>query len=139
MRPRIPTLLRRGLAISLLFVVGASLAVTLSRPELERRSKLFLRSARGETIPAAEQTRYWFDPAYAAFVEDVRRKTPENATVAVLVPRRPDAYTSIAVYVLAPRRVVDGARAGEAAFIATYRTETGPGGEPIAQGLLWRR
>ena len=64
---------------------------------------------------------------------------PPDATVAVLVPRTPDTYAYLAVYELAPRRVVDAGRASEAGYVATYRTEPAPKGEPIAQGTLWRR
>ena len=131
--------LSRALAGVLLAVVGVSMAATLRPPEIARRWSLLTRALRGGSIPSTECTRFWFDPAYAEFLEDLRRKVPPDATVAALVPRAPDTYVYLAVYELAPRRVVDGARASEAGYVATYRTEPGPGGDPIAQGTLWRR
>jgi hypothetical protein len=129
----------RVLPGALLAVVGVSMAAPLRPRELARRWSFLARSFRGESISSAEGTRFWFDPAYAEFLEDIRRRTPVDATVAVLVPRAPDTYRHLAVYLLAPRRVVDGPRADEAEFVATYRTERGPEGDPIAQGALWRR
>lgn len=129
----------RALAVALLSLVGVWMAATLRPREIGRRAALLARSLRGEAPSAAERTRFWFDPAYSEFLEDVERRTPSDATVAVLVPRAPDTYRYLAAYVLAPRRVVDGSRAEEAAFVATYRAEPGSRGEAIAQGTLWRR
>ena len=71
----------------------------------------------------------------------MKAATPETATVAVLVPKRPDVYLYQASYQLAPRRVVEAKWVDEAAYVATYRTDTarGPGGRPIAHGQLWSR
>ena len=115
------------------------MAASLRPREIARRWSLLDRSLGGTPISTAERTRFWFDPAYAEFLEDLRRRVPPDATVAVLVPRVPDTYAFVAVYELAPRRVVDGARADEAGYVATYRTEPRPKGDPIAQGTLWRR
>ena len=115
------------------------MAATLRPPDVARRWSLLARALRGASIPGTERTRIWFDPAYAEFLEDLRRKVPPDATVAVLVPRTPDTYAYLAVYELAPRRVVDAGRSNEAGYVATYRTELAPKGDPIAQGTLWRR
>ena len=115
------------------------MAATLRPPAVVARWSLLTRALRGASIPSTERTRFWFDPAYADFLEDLRRKVPPDATIAVLVPRMPDTYAYLAVYELAPRRVVDAGRASEAAYVATYRTELSPKGDPIAQGTLWRR
>ncbi len=115
------------------------MASTLAPRELARRWTLLAKSARGEEVSEAQRTRFWFDPAYAAFLEDVRRSTPEDATIAVLVPRSPDSYTYLAAYLLAPRRIVDAGGVEQAAFVATYRTRGGLEGDPIAQGTLRRR
>lgn len=131
--------LLRVLAGALLAVVGILMAATLQPRDVARQWSLLARSLRGTPISSTESTRFWFDPAYAAFLEDLRRKVPSDATVAVLVPRTPDTYAYLAVYELAPRRVVDGTRSGEAGYVATYRTEPQPKGDPIAQGTLWRR
>jgi len=68
----------------------------------------------------------------------VAERTLAGASVAVLVPARPDAYLYLAVYRLAPRRVVDARWMGEASAVAVYRTEAGrgPEGEPIPHGTL---
>lgn len=131
--------LLRVLAGALLSVVGVSMAATLQPRDVARQWSLLARSLRGASIPTTESTRFWFDPAYAEFLADLRRKVPPDATVAVLVPQVPDTYAYLAVYELAPRRVVDRTRSSEAGYVATYRTELAPRGDPIAQGTLWRR
>jgi hypothetical protein len=116
---------------------------TLSAPELSRRWKLFTRSLAGETITAAERTGFWFDPAYAAFLEAVRRRTPRDATIAVVVPPWPDVYVYQAAYQLAPRRVVQPGRESEATFVAAYRYQyrnvLSPDVVALPNGALYRR
>jgi len=82
-----------------------------------------------------------FDRDYSVFLEEVRRRTPEGATVAVLAPSWPDVYVYQAVYQLAPRRVVDARRAYEASFVAAYWIDAAvaPGAEAIPHGTLSQR
>ena len=133
-----------ALAITLLVVVAASMVATLSRSEIARRGRLLLRSIAGETILTAEKTGFWFDPPYAAFLEEVRRRTPRDATIAVLVPSYPDVYVYQAAYQLAPRRVVEPGRQNEATFIAAYRYQYRPSRSsspeviPLPGGALFR-
>jgi len=84
---------------------------------------------------------FWFDPDYLGFLDEVGRRVPRAATVAVLVPPRPDLYKYQANYRLAPRRVVEERWLDEADVVATYKSEIGrgPGGEAIPGGLLWKR
>ncbi|HEY3171843.1 MAG TPA: hypothetical protein VGK86_04615 [Thermoanaerobaculia bacterium] len=133
--------LRRGLAAALLVVVAASMLATLRPGELKRRWHLLARSVSGERISPGEGTGFWFDRDYAVFLEEVRRRTQDNATVAVLAPPWPDVYAYQAAYQLAPRRVVDARRSGEASFVAAYRIDaTGaPGAIAIPHGTLSRR
>jgi hypothetical protein len=128
--------LRRGFAVALLLVVGASVAATLDPGDVARRARLLARSLRGEAIPLREEPGFWFDPDYAVFLEEVKKRVPANATVAVLAPRWPDVYAYQAVYQLAPRRVVGSRRAAEASFVAAYRAPAGPGEEAISHGAL---
>jgi hypothetical protein len=129
----------RALAVALLVLLGVSMAATLRPREIARRWIFLAKSLGGESLASTEDTRFWFDPAYSKFLEDVKQRTPPGATVAVLVPRSPDTYTYLAVYLLAPRRVVDRPLADRADFVATYGNEHGPPGDPIAGGTLWRR
>ena len=133
--------LRRGLPAALLLVVAASMAATLRPGELTRRWRLLARSVSGETVSAGEGTGFWFDRDYGVFLDEVRRRTPESATVAVLAPSWPDVYAYQAAYQLAPRRVVDARRAGEASFVAAYRVDAAgaPGAIAIPHGTLSRR
>jgi len=117
---RLPNFLRHSLPAALLLVLAASMVATLSPTEIARRGSLLLRSLAGETITAAERTGFWFDPAYGAFLEEVRRSTPRDATIAVVVPPWPDVYVYQAAYQLAPRRVVERGRQSEATFVAAY-------------------
>jgi hypothetical protein len=94
---------------------------TLSPAEIARRGRRLMRSLAGETVPATEKTGFWFDPAYAAFLEAVRNHTPKDATIAIVVPPWPDVYVYQAAYQLAPRRVVERGRESEATFVAAYR------------------
>ncbi|HEV8608991.1 MAG TPA: hypothetical protein VGS98_02835 [Thermoanaerobaculia bacterium] len=140
---RLPHFVRRGLPAALLLVVAASMVATLSPTEIARRGSLLLRSLAGETITAAERTGFWFDPAYAAFLEEVRRRTPRDATIAVVVPPWPDVYVYQAAYQLAPRRVVEPGRESEATFVAAYRYQyravLNPDVMALPGGALFRR
>jgi len=118
---RLPDFVRRGLPAALLLVVAASMVATLSPTEIVRRGSLLLRSLAGETISAAETTGFWFDPSYAVFLEEVRRRTRKDATIAIVVPPFPSAYVYQAAYQLTPRRVVEPGRETEATFVAAYR------------------
>ncbi len=116
------------------------MAATLSPPELARRWSWLRHAIAGERISPAQRTGFWFDRNYAAFLEEVRRRTPASATVAVIAPPWPDVYAYQAVYRLAPRRVVDSRRAGEADFVAAYRIQAAnaPGATAIPHGTLSR-
>lgn len=135
--------LRPGLAAALLAVLGISMVATLSPAETARRGRLLLRSLAGETIPAAERTGFWFDPAYAAFLEGVRRQTPTNATIAIVVPPWPDVYVYQAAYQLAPRRIVQPGLENEASFVAAYqyqyRALSSSTAVAVPNGALFRR
>lgn len=127
----------------LLLVVAASMVATVSPTEMARRGWLLWRSLAGETVTDAERTGFWFDPAYGAFLDGVRRRTPKDATIAIVVPPRPDVYVYQAAYQLAPRRVVQAGREDEATFVAAYPYRTPPGTNPdvtaLSGGALFRR
>ena len=129
------------LAVLALLVLGFSLARPLDPSQTLIRARRLVRALGGETLPPRERAAFWFDPDYTAFLADVKAATPETATIAVLVPKRPDVYLYQASYQLAPRRVVEARWIDEAAYVATYRTDAarGPGGRPIAHGQLWTR
>jgi len=132
----------RGLTAALsLVALAACLATSLEPAATVVRWRRLVRDLGGDVRPLSQTTGFWFDPEYPAFLADVKSRTPENSTVAVLVPRRPDLYRYQAYYQLAPRRVVEERWKDEASFIATYQTDAGrgPGGDPIAHGQLWRR
>ena len=95
----------------------------------------------GEAIPPEQRSRFWFDPDYAAFLEAIAARVAPGATVAVRVPPWPDTYLYLAVYGLAPRRVVDARWIAEAAAVAVYKTEAArdPEGDPIPNGTLRAR
>ena len=118
------------------------MAATLSPVEAGRRWKLFARSVAGEESSAGPGTGFWFDPAYAPFLEAVRRRTPRDATIVLLVPPRPDVYVYEAAYQLAPRRVVAPGREKEASFVAAYRYQYRDAGNPdvvaVPNGALFR-
>jgi hypothetical protein len=132
---------RAALAVLSLLVLAVSLASPLEPRETVARFERLARALAGDPGYRAGQMGFWFDPEYAAFLEDVKRKTPERGTVAILVPRRPDLYLFQASYQLAPRRVVEERWKDEADIVATYRTEAarGPGGVAITGGQLWTR
>lgn len=140
---RLPDFVRRGLPAALLLVAAASMVATLSPTEIAGRSSLVLRSLAGETISTAERTGFWFDPAYGAFLEEVRRRTPRDATIVILVPSYPDVYVYQAAYQLAPRRVVEPVRESEATFVAAYRYQYRAGSKAdvtaLPGGALFRR
>jgi hypothetical protein len=140
---RLPDSVRRGLPAALLVVVAVWMVATLSPIEIARRVSRLLRSFAGESITAAERTDFWFDPAYAAFLDEVRRRTPRDATVAIVVPLWPDVYVYQAAYQLAPRRVVEPGRESEATFVAAYRYQyrnvTNADVVALPGGALFRR
>jgi hypothetical protein len=88
-----------------------------------------------------DPAQFYFDPDYAAFLEDVRHFVPAVATVALVAPLG-ELYVYGAAYHLAPRRVVDRARIAEASFVAIYE-RAGPdaplGGLTIRHGRLLPR
>jgi hypothetical protein len=132
----------RATVAALSLVVLATSLLSPVRPDVTRERLRRLASAiAGEPNPRPERMGFWFDPDYLAFLDDLNRRVPKTATVSVLVPRRPDLYKYQASYQLAPRRVVEERWQDEADVVATYKTEIGrgPGGEPIAGGLLWTR
>src|SRR5215831_2373639 len=121
---------RRALAVLSLLVLAVSLVSPLQPAETRARFERLRQAISGDPGYRADRASFWFDPDYAAFLDDVKRRTPESATVAMIVPERPDLYRYQAVYRLAPRRVVEERWKGEADAIATYFTEKtrGPGG-----------
>ena len=128
-------------AVVSLLVLAASLARSFEPAEALARGRRLARALGGEVSPQRDAFGFWFDPEYALFLADLKARTPETATVAVIVPRRPDLYLFQANYQLAPRRVVEERWVGEASFVATYGPEAarGPGGRPIAGGTLWAK
>jgi len=141
LRDRLEGSLRRFLAVALLLVLAYSLAQFQRGSEVARRWRLLTRSAAGHPPTPAESTRFWFDPEYSEFLDALAERLPAGVSVAVLVPSWPDAYRYLAVYRLAPRRVVEARWMDEAQAVAVYRTEAGrgPAGEPIPRGTLWTR
>ena len=132
----------RALAAGLaLVVLAVFLALPLEPARTLHRARRLARVLAGEAVPQRDSAAFWFDPDYTAFLADVKAATPESATIAVLVPKRPDVYLYQASYQLAPRRIVEAKWMEEAAYVATYRTDAarGPGGRPIAHGQLWTR
>src|SRR5262245_58170076 len=133
--------LRGVLAVLSLLVLAVSLVSPLKTRETRARFDRLARSISGKPGWRSDRASFWFDPDYAAFLDDVKRRTPESATVAVVVPKVPDLYLFQAYYRLAPRRVVGERWKDEADFVATYLTEVGRGPEGIAikGGQLWTR
>ena len=129
-----------GAVAALLLVVAASMAATLQPSDLARSWSRLARSLAGNRTSAAQGTGFWFDRNYAAFLDEVGRRTPVSSTVAVIAPAWPDVYTYQAFYQLAPRRVVDARRAAEADYVAAYRIDAAgaPGAVPIPHGTLSR-
>ena len=135
--------LRRALPPALLVVVAASMVATLSPAEIGGRWSSLRRSLAGEWISPGKGTGFAFDPEYARFLEGVRRRTPPDATIAIVVPAVPDLYEYEAAYQLAPRRVVAAGREPEAGFVAAYRylyrEVKDPDVMPVPNGALFRR
>jgi len=132
---------RGVLAVFSLLVLAVSLASSLQPREVPERLDRLARAISREAGWRSDRASFWFDPDYAAFLDEVKRRTPETSTVAILVPKQPDLYVYEAYYRLAPRRVVEERWKDEADVIATYRTEVGrgPGGTAITGGMLWTR
>ncbi|HTR02043.1 MAG TPA: hypothetical protein VMN82_02520 [Thermoanaerobaculia bacterium] len=132
---------RRFAAVLSLLVLAASMATPLSFEETGQRLSRLAAALTGAEGYDPEAASFWFDPEYASFLEDVARRTPEDATVAVLAPESPDLYFYQAVYRLAPRRVVGRDRRTEARFVAAYGPAIGqvPDGQPVAHGRLETR
>ena len=134
---------RRVLAAALLVVLAVSLAATVSPAELARRSGSFARSIIGEGPSAAKGSGFWFDPDYAAFLEAIRRRTPPDATIAIVAPASSDLYTYEAAYQLAPRWIVPAGQEGQAGWVAAYRYQyrdlKNPDVVQIPGGALFRR
>jgi cysteine synthase len=61
------------------------MVATLSPPEIARRWSMFARSLAGERTAPGKGTGFWFDPAYAAFLEGVRLRTPPDATIVTVM------------------------------------------------------
>ena len=103
--------------------------------------QLLRRELRGQEPLLSATYGFSFDPAYGEFLQVVARRTPRDATVAVLVPRWPDVYRYQAVYLLAPRRVVDDSEIREAGWIAVWKTKNDleAAGERIGEGRLLAR
>lgn len=131
--------LRRGIAAALLVVVAASAASVLEPGAVARRWRLLVRSVSAERTPPELTQGFAFDHDYSAFLQDVRRRTPADATVAVVLPEATDLYVYQAAYQLAPRRVVDEKREGEASFVAAYRAAPRAGDTAISHGTLTAR
>jgi hypothetical protein len=95
------------------------IAALATAAALSPRFRLFVRSlGRGTTYGVLGESR---DPEYAAFLEGVRRLTPPDATIALVLPSDTKAYLSEAASRLAPRRVVLRGRENEASFVGAYR------------------
>ena len=132
---------RAFVAVIALLVLAVALARSFEPSKFLLRANRFACALAGKPLVSPEAAGFWFDQDYAAFLSDIRAKTPDTATVAVIVPPLPDVYLYQAIYRLAPRRVVETGRWNEASYVATYRTEAarGPEGRPILGGTLWSR
>jgi hypothetical protein len=104
------------------------------------RFRLFVRSLVGETTYRLGESG---DPEYAAFLDGVRRLTPPDATIALVLPADTKPYVSEAASRLAPRRVVLRGREKEASFVAAYRYQyrdvRNPDVMSVPHGALFRR
>ena len=132
---KLPPRARRGLAAARLFVLALAMVAALSP-----RFRLFVRSLGGGTAYGVlGESR---DPEYAAFLDGVRRRTPPEATISLVLPAESKAYVSEAVSRLAPRRVIQG-RENEATFVAAYRYQyrdvLNPYVIKVPNGALFRR
>ncbi len=132
---------RRALPGALLVLLGATEAASLRPRDVVPRARLLARQLAGARVARSELAEFALDPVFADFLDDVARRTPPDASVAVLVPPRPDVYRYQAVYFLAPRRVLDAERISQAQFVAIYAraAESAPGAEALTNGSLSRR
>jgi hypothetical protein len=135
---RVPRGWRFALAVCCLAAVAVSEVRSLRLEDVSRRVLIAARQIGGERVPRAQSTGFYFDPGYAEFLNEVARRTPREATVAVLAPSRPDLYRYQAVFALAPRRVVEAAQISQARYVAVYgpEQERWPGGQPLPNGTL---
>jgi hypothetical protein len=131
---------RRILAGCTLALLAAFEVRVLRMDDVSRRLRRIAQQIHGEDVPRSLTTGFYFDPGYADFLTEIARRTPRDATVAVLVPTRPDLYRYQAVYLLAPRRVV-ASEIPEAGYVAIYgrRWESGNAGQPLPNGTLLSR
>jgi hypothetical protein len=126
---------RRVLTVALVLIAALALSAAFSP-----RVRLFLRSLGGApTTSVLGESR---DADYAAFLEGVRRRTPPDAAISLVLPAESKAHVSEAMSRLAPRRVFVG-RENEANFVAAYRYQYRDGLSPdvmeIPNGALFRR
>jgi hypothetical protein len=130
---------RRSLAAVLALVVAVSIVV-LSPLEFARQFRAFARSFVSRAVGhGLGESR---DPDYAAFLEGVRRLTPPDATIALVLPTDSEPYVSEATARLAPRRIVLRSHEDEATFVAAYRYQyrdvRNPDVMAIPNGALFR-
>jgi hypothetical protein len=121
--------------VALVLIAALALSAAFSP-----RVRLFLGSLGGATTSdVLGESR---DGDYAAFLEAVRRRTPPDAAISLVLPAESKAHVSEAVSRLAPRRVFVG-RESEATFIAAYRYQYRDGLSPdvtkVPNGALFRR
>jgi hypothetical protein len=119
------------MAAGCLLVLGVCLASPGRWADVRQDLHRLRRALADEPAPAGSGG-FWFDPGFADFLEDVKRLTPPDATVAVLVPAHPDLYRYQALYQLAPRRTVDEPLRGEANFVAAYGRRPCGAGKHVA-------
>jgi hypothetical protein len=85
---------------------------------------------------------FGFDPGYAAFVDAVRKATPESARIALFFPRTTDLYVYRAVYGLVPRVILPAEDWSRADYVAVYGAPAPPpvpSGRPLPGGTLLQR
>src|SRR5258706_9803967 len=78
-----------GLALA---VLAASLVRSFQPAQTLASARRLARDLRGDARSLRDTTGFWFDPDYTAFLADLKAATPADATVAGIVPRRPDLY-----------------------------------------------
>lgn len=82
------------------------------------------------------------DRDFAAFLDEVKKLTPPDAKIALVVPTNPQAYVIEAAARLAPRAVFLG-RESEATYVAAYRYKyqdvKNQGVLRVPHGALFRR
>ena len=131
---------RRGLAAVVAFAIAVSI-VLLSPLEFARRFRGSVRSVVSQTFDRGSgESR---DSDYATFLEAVRRLTPPDATIALVLPSDSEADAAEAASRLAPRRILLRGREEEATFVAAYRYQyrdvQNPDVMAIPNGALFRR